>query len=44
MSINTGLDLKTSFFREKEVYNKSEISSILMQQVTFGIALSKKLP
>ena len=32
MSINTGLNLKTSFFdREKGLYNKSEISSILMQ-------------
>ena len=32
MSINSGLDLKTGLFlREKELYNKSEISSIQMQ-------------
>ena len=32
MSINSGLDLKTGLFlREKELYNKSEKSSIQMQ-------------
>ena len=33
MSINTGLDLKTSFLRVKVVYNKSEVSSILVIKI-----------
>ena len=39
MSVNTGLDLKTSFLeKEKEVYNKSEISILMQCYLKCGVA------